>query len=193
MKKYEELRTQYPEIISMDQLYRICKISKRSADYLIKHGVIPAVDTGRKTWRYRIALDDVIAYLIKRDKIGSMIPRGAATCRHGKIGERICYASLVTGDNEHKLAEYFSYIYSEYPDVITAADVAEMTGLSTKRVFQFIRDGELESLEKRPRYLISKVHLLKFVTTPHFIDCKSNSEHFIKILGGFKLWETAKS
>lgn len=193
MEKYEKLRTQYPKTISMDQLYRICKISKRSANYLIKHGIIPAVDTGRKTWRYRIALDDVITYLIKRDKVGSMIPRGATTSRHGKKGKRCCFAKIITGDNERELMEYFSYIYSEYPDVVTAVDVSDMTGLSTKRIFQFIRDGELESLQKRPRYLIAKVDLLKFVTTPHFIDCKSNSEHFTKILGGFTLWKTAKS
>lgn len=192
MKKYEKLRTLYPKTISMDQLYRICKISKRSADYLIKHGIIPAVDTGRKTWRYRIALDDVITYLIKRDKVGSMIPRGAATSRHGKTGQRYCFAKIITGDNERELMEYFSYIYSEYPDVITVVDVAEMTGLSTKRIFQFLNDGELGSLAKRPRYLIAKAHLLDFVTTPHFIDCKSNSERFIKIIGGYELWRTAK-
>jgi len=193
MKKYDELRKQYPQFISMDQLYRICSISKRSASYLIKHGVIPAVDTGRMTWRYRIALDDVIAYLRKREKNGSMIPRGAVSSRHGKTGKRVSFASLITGDNEHELSEYFSFIFSDYPDVMTATEIAEMTGLHRETILQYLKDGKIKSLEKYPRYIVSKVHLLEYVITPHFIDCKSNSEHFIKILGGFKLWKTAKS
>lgn len=32
---YYHLREQYPEIISMDQLYRICHISKRKAKWLL--------------------------------------------------------------------------------------------------------------------------------------------------------------
>ena len=56
------MRTQYTDPISLDQLRVICKIAKRSARYLVENGIIPAVDTGRKTWRHQIAIDDVIAY-----------------------------------------------------------------------------------------------------------------------------------
>jgi len=72
--KYESLREQYPPHISLDQLHRICGIAKRSAKYLVEHGIIPAQDTGRQTWRYKIALDDVIIYLRRREQVGSMIP-----------------------------------------------------------------------------------------------------------------------
>ncbi len=192
MKKYEELRNLYPEFISMDQLYRICRIAKRSAAYLIRHGVIPAVDTGRKTWRYRIALDNVIAYLNKRDKVGSMIPYGAVTSKHGKTGERVSFSSLITGNNEQQLAEYFAFIYSEYPDVLIVDDVVEMTGLSSRTILKFIHNGELKVIDSCPRFIISKIHLLELVKTVRFVDCKSNSEMFKKLLGGFKLWEAAK-
>ena len=192
MKKYDILRELYPDTISLDQVYRICNMAKRSVLYLVKHGVIPVVDTGKKTWKYRVALDDVIAYLEKRDKIGSMIPRGAASSRQGKRCNRACYAALITGENEHELVEYFTHIYSEYPDVVTVYDIAEMTGLSKKTIYDFIGAGTLLSFEKYPRHLFTKKSVLEFVITPHFIDCKSNSEHFIKILGGFKLWKTAK-
>jgi len=48
-KNYDMLREQYPERISLDQLYRICRISKNSARYLVEHGIIPATDTGKIT------------------------------------------------------------------------------------------------------------------------------------------------
>jgi len=97
MKKYEELKTQYPEYISLDQFYRICKIAKRSAIYLIQHGIVPSITTDKKTWRYKIKIDDVITYLQRRDEVGSMIPRGAATSRKKKFAEIKLFSTNKTG------------------------------------------------------------------------------------------------
>ena len=49
---YEYLREQYPEIISKDQLYRICHISKRKARWLLENGIIPCEDSGKQTRRF---------------------------------------------------------------------------------------------------------------------------------------------
>ena len=76
-EKYEKIRKLYPEYISKDQLYVICKIAKRSAKYLLDNGIIPCIDSGKKTHRYRIALEDVITYLKQRDENGkTLIPCG---------------------------------------------------------------------------------------------------------------------
>jgi hypothetical protein len=48
-KKYDCLREQYPEYVSLDQLYRICGIAKRSALYLIQNDIIPSIDTEKRT------------------------------------------------------------------------------------------------------------------------------------------------
>ena len=131
--KYESLKEQYPEYISLDQLHRICKIAKRSAKYLVEHGIVPAQDTGKKTWRYRIAIDDVITYLRRREQVGSMIPYCASASRDSKIkrkaNTRRCFAQLVVPGLEHEIVEYFTFIYAEYSDVLTTLDIVEMTGL----------------------------------------------------------------
>ena len=64
---YGHLREQYPAVISKDQLYRICHISKRKALWLLEHGVIPCEDSGKQTRRFRIQLEDVIDFLERRD------------------------------------------------------------------------------------------------------------------------------
>ena len=61
---YTYLYEEYPEVISADQLYRICHISKRKAKWLLEHGYIPCEDSGKKTRRYKIRLNDVIDYLL---------------------------------------------------------------------------------------------------------------------------------
>lgn len=55
-----------PDIITKDQLYRICHISKSTALYLLQSGKIPCEYTGRKTRCYKIKKADVIAYLENR-------------------------------------------------------------------------------------------------------------------------------
>ena len=65
--EYSFLCDQYPEAITMDQLYRICHISKRKARWLLENGIILCKDSGKKTRRFKIKLDDVIEFLELRD------------------------------------------------------------------------------------------------------------------------------
>ena len=57
-----------PDIITKDQLYRICHISKSTARYLLQSGKIPCYYTGKQTRCYQIKKEDVIAYLEDRTK-----------------------------------------------------------------------------------------------------------------------------
>lgn len=68
---YCHLRKEFPETISMDQLYRICHISKRKAHWLLEHGIIPCRDSGKHTRRFSIALEEVIRFLELRDAGGA--------------------------------------------------------------------------------------------------------------------------
>jgi len=192
--KYESLREQYPEYVSLDQLRVICGIAKRSAKYLLDNGIIPFHDTSRQTWRYKIAIDDVIFYLRRREQVGSMIPCGAVTSRsHRSLSTRKCFAQLVTEGQESEIMEYFTYLYTEYDDLLTVPDISEMTGLEKSTVLKLLKKGVIKSIMTCPKYLVPKPYLLEFVVTPRFIEYKTNSEHFKKILGGFEIWKTAKS
>ena len=197
MEKYTALKSKYPAYICLDEFSRVCRIAKRSARYLIENGIVPAIDTGKKTWRYQIAIDDVIAYLTKREQFGSMIPPGAVTSRYrereAKMNNRKSFSELVTKGQEQELAKYFSFIYKSYDEVLTTADIVEMTGLDKSTVQKLLRGGHIKWLERRPTYIVPKQYFLDFVVTRRFLEAKSNSETFKKILGGFEIWKTVKS
>ena len=193
-KEYEKLRQDYPDYISLDQLYRICKIAKRSALYLIQHGIIPMRDNGNKTWRYKIAIGDVIEYLYRRDKVGSMIPPGAVSSHSkNKISNRKSFAQIIVPGQEWEIAEYFTHIFTDYDDILTADDIVDMTGLNRSTIINLLKSGQIKSLAARPKYLIPKQYLLEFVVTRKFLEARTKSEYFIKVLGGFEIWKTAKS
>lgn len=190
MKKYEKLKEQYPEYISLDQLYQICRIAKRSARYLVEHGIIPAVDTGRKTWRYKIAINDVITYLRRREQWGSMSPPGSVSSRSPKLQSCRSFREIIKTRSENKFGSYFDYIYiyAERDDILTVPDIVEMTGLSKKIFLLLLKDGEIKSLTASPKYIIPKIYLRKFVITRRYLDVKSNSESFINIVKNHIKW-----
>jgi len=198
MQDYAELKNKYPDFLFLDDLSRICRIAKRSARYLVEHGIIPAIDTGRKTWRYQIKIDDVITYLKLRDKVGSMIPPGAVSSRQNnrvspQYGNRKCFADLITKGKEKEVAAYFKHIYADFSDVLTTNDIADMTGLNRGTILKLAQSGHIKALETSPKYMIPKKYLLEFVVTRRFLEAKTHSELFKKILGGFEIWITAKS
>ena len=67
-EKYcREVLTEYPEYITKEQMYRICHISKKTCLFLLESGLVPSVDSGKKTRRFKIKTADVIQYLRERD------------------------------------------------------------------------------------------------------------------------------
>jgi len=196
MENYAELKEQYPDFLSLDELSRICKIAKRSARYLVSNGIIPAIDTGKPTWRYQICIDDVITYLQSREKYGSMIPPGAVTSRQKSRKtntNRKSYAEMVTAGHEYEVAEYFNYIYADCDDLLTVENIAGMIGLNKYTIQKMLKKGTIKPIMSRPRYLVPKQHLLEFVVTRHFLEVQTNSADFLKILGGYEIWINAKS
>lgn len=192
--KYEYLREQYPEYVSENQLYKICHIAKRSAKYLLDNGIIPCENNGKKTRKYRIALNDIIAYLEKRDKtLNSMIPRGCVNSRcKAPRSPRVSLSAILSSESESVIRSYFEYIYADYPDVLETCDVSEMTGLNHNTVLKLLKNKEIQSLTVGTKYKIPKQFVLAFVVSPRFINMKSNSADFNKIIGGFEIWKSAK-
>ena len=187
--KYENLKQQYPKYISLDQFYRICRIAKRSARYLVEHGIVPAIDTGRKIWRYQIHIDDTIEYLQRREQWGSLIPSGSVSSRAGgKTVSQFLLSALMNHEAENKTNDFFKQLYANYNDVLTVPEIVEMTGLSKKSVMLLLKNGEIKSITNHPQYIVPKIYLLEFVVSVRFIKMRSNSQVFRQIQEEFEVW-----
>ena len=188
--KYMDLRKRYPPYVSKDQLYIICNIAKKSAKYLLDNGIIPCIDNEKKTHRYSIALDDIITYLEEREKTGfSQIPRGAVSSRRKSRILRCSYSQEILLGKENEVRRYFEFIFNDYPDVLTSHDLSEMVGLSRHTVLKLLAKGEIKSFPIDLQHRIYKKDMLEFVTSQRFLHMKSNSEDYLRILGGFKIWK----
>ena len=72
-RDYSALLMEYPEVISKEQVYRICHISKRKATWLLENGIIPCKDSGKKTRRFQVRTIDVINYLLTKELYNNWI------------------------------------------------------------------------------------------------------------------------
>ncbi len=102
------------------------------------------------------------------------------------------FAWVVTEGQEKQVAEYFNYIYADCDDILDANAIADMTGLNVSTVIKLLQTGEIKSLTSKPKYLVPKQYLMDFVVTRRFLDARTTSELFRKIIGGFELWQNAK-
>jgi excisionase family DNA binding protein len=186
MKNYESLKLRYENYISLEEFCKIIKAAKRTGRYLIVNGIVPAIDTGKNTWRYRIHIEDAIAYLRQRDQYGSMIPMGELTSRKNKVIKRRSYSQTVKPGCENEVADYFSEICSNKPDVLAVADIAEMTGLCRESVMRMLRAGQIRHLMTGRACRIPKAYFLEFVGSWRFIGLWSNAEGFALVLEGYE-------
>ena len=191
-QRLETLKLFFPEYVSRQRMAEILQISIKSAKYLIKKGIIPAIDTGKTTHRYEIKIDDIIAYLHRSKQWGRMIAPGAVSSRRKRAKEkRVCFADLVKMGKQHGLREYFVQLLIEYPDVLLMKDVVDITGLCSQTVRGLINNGSLKTLTKEDgcQYLFPKIYLVEFLITPRFIDSKSSSDRFKQVIDGISEWK----
>lgn len=137
---YTYLYEEYPEVISADQLYRICHISKRKAKWLLEHGYIPCEDSGKKTRRYKIRLNDVIDYLRTLEAAPDLVatPVGAFNVKRKQLNPvaQIC---------QKEFQRFLYNIWRDEADILRISDVQVLLGYSAGTIRQWILRKELRS------------------------------------------------
>ena len=152
---YSYLRNEYPETVSMDQLYRICHISKRKAKWLLENGIIPCQDSGRQTRRFQIRLEDIITFLERRDAglLREDIPEGIFSS-----GRRTLEQPRQILDSG-ALCAFLLDRWVDAPDMLTVAQTAFLCGYGPSTINRWARDGIVEAVRYYGNNLISKESL----------------------------------
>ena len=168
---YANLKKEYPSIISSDQLYRICHISKRKAKWLLENGIIPCVDTGKKTRRFKIRIEDVIVYLKTRKANPAAVepPRGIFTSTPRKVYDAGCSAEDMT--------TCLSEQWKNEPDALSFERAVYLTGYSPCTISRWIKTGRLTAIWYYSHYLIPKSSLIERLSekgegNPRFLSAK---------------------
>ena len=159
----ETIKASYPKIISKDQLYRICHISKKTALYLLESGAIPSVNSGKKTRKYKIRLDDVITFLQEREinplafKPPENYYRGTNVV--GSLRRRI----FIPQELMPEAQTFFENQFRKYKEVLTTAEVNKATGYSQKTIIDWYEKKEIKCFLIKNKLYFPKEYLIDFL------------------------------
>lgn len=155
---YTYLLVEFPDTISSDQLYRICRISKRKAKWLLDNHIIPCQDSGKRTRRYRIKTIDVIGYLttLERNPQEVAAPVGLFNSKVKKTNP------IATIDR----AAFQRFLYATWidaPDAMTSKEIQALTGYSAGTVGQWMCREKLKSTKLPTMRLVAKQWLIEYI------------------------------
>ena len=190
IKDYDEIRRQYPETISKDQFYRIAHISKATALYLLQSGLVPCRDSGKKTRRYTIRIDDVIVYMIDRETHPEVYQatRFWYKERSVKSVSSVDFQNvpLKLSQKESKaFREYIEKRLEDYDDLMKVAEVVEVIGYSDTSVHRWCKDKKIKAFFVSNKFLIPKMSLVEFLLSQHSFDIKRKTWKHIQLIKNF--------
>ena len=140
------------KILSAEQTRKLLHISKRKCAYLLEHRIIPCEITDRKTHRYLVREEDVLAYAERADEI--ILP---------PVFSSASVKSQRKDPDPQIRKSDFLLIWAKEPDALTPADVKRLTGYTGSTVRQWIRKGKLRSVTVQGRSLVPKEWLAEFM------------------------------
>ena len=178
----EYLKTTYPDVITKDQFYRICHISKKTASYILDNGLVPCTNSGKQTRKYKIRLDDVIDFLKQRE---TNPPLYKAPNNYYK-GNNIGFAYAL---NTNRLMRYRKMLRTfleqhlkNYEDVLSPKDIGQIMGYSYKSVTRWCINKELKAFFILNKFKIPKEYLIDFMVSDRCILIAKKSDRHIELM-----------
>ena len=175
------LKSTYPDVITKDQFYRICHISKKTASYLLDNGLVPCTNSGKQTRKYKIRLDDVIAFLDARENNPYAFKAPDNYYGHGAHNPHALNIERLM-KNRKMLRAFLNNRIAKYDDVILPSAVAEITGYTLKTVSAWCEKGKLKSFNIFNRVKIPKEYLVDFLVSDEAILIAKKSTKHIDLL-----------
>ncbi len=175
------LKSTYPDVITKEQFYQICHISKKTASYLLDNGLVPCINSGKQTRKFKIRLDDVIAFLDAREnnpfafKASSNYYAGGAHNPYAINIERLMNERTI-------LRTFLMDKISDYDDVIPPSAVVEITGYTLKTVSSWCEKGKLKSFNIFNRIKIPKEYLVDFLVSDEGLLIAKKSKKHLTLL-----------
>ena len=160
---YSYLLDEYPQEISLDQLYKICHFSKRKCRWLLEQGYIPCTDTGKKTRRFKIKMKDVVEFLTRLDSIPTkdIFPRRIFSSQYYLQYQPPACKLLPAS----KIRKHLRTQWLNVPDALEIQDIIELTGYSYQAICQWLVDGSLKYVTAQCGRVVAKRWLIEWLAT----------------------------
>ena len=162
------------------QLRQYIHISTRKLKALMDNNVIPHIDTGLKTHKYLIRVEDAEYYAKHRDlqKDYELTPKQVPG-RH-KPSLRI---------EPDRFYAYLQHKWRNKPDALTSREITEMIGVSNQHIGRLIQKNVLYGVKIHDRRYSSKDSVLKYASSEQAIRSLYNETYTALIKQCIREWK----
>ena len=184
----EEIRSNYPEILSLENIRCILRISKRKASWMLQNGIIKCENNGKKTRQYKVTLDDLFEYLDKVEQADPSVkmPVGRFTSRKPK-SETASETSILPVLYNRPPEDFRLWLEDEWyaePDLLYSNDVSRITGYAKTSVNRWMEKKTLRTVKAQSGVFTTKAWLIDFYYE-HAYSIVMKSDAHIEIMKRF--------
>lgn len=167
------LRTAYPDILTLSDITKILKISKRKAAWMLQNGYIKNINSGKKTRQYQVRINDLFEYMdkVERNESSIQIPLGLFNANvMGQKDRTSAKHSETLPCVQKNLKEDFKVWldneWADVPEMLTVTDISKISGYAVTTVERWATAQKLKTVRLEGGALIStKVWLIDFYYT----------------------------
>ena len=171
-----------PEVMSKEQFYQICHISKTTAGMLLKSGKVPS-EYCSKPRCYKIKKQDVMKYLENR----VVFPNAYSAPKGWYSGtyENSLPKDLPESDLK-RMRNFYENLLMDCPDILTTMDVVKLTGYGKSTVNDWCNHDILMHFRKSYYNHIPKRFLIDFFCSLYFRSITRKTKWHLKTLSHFE-------
>ena len=170
------------EYMSGDELYRYLHISKRKMRYLLQSGYIPVIDTGKKTHRYMVKVEDATAFRQQMEQTSDCLFE-----LKGRFNSRKPIPPLLepTPENCKAFAEYLTELWADLPDALPTRIAASLVGYSFQRVQECVREGLIVGVAIGNVRYCAKESFIEYVASIERVAVPRRTEKYYTLIKDF--------
>ena len=149
-----------PQVLSGEQVRCALHISKRKCAWMLNNGFIKCQNTGKRTRKYTVLKDDLIAYIEDSEKHPEKYVTPEAEFSSAKYGNNNKPRPRKSGFPSSLPVGFREWLEQEFetvPDALTIPQVIVTTGYTDNSVDRWIRQGHLKYVNTQTTKIISKI------------------------------------
>ena len=181
----EEIRSNYPETLSLENIRCILRISKRKAAWMLQHGIIKCEISEKKTKQYRVRKRDLFEYLDKLEQGDPSVltPIGRFNTKEPKkprVPQEVL-PSIMFAKPPDDFRSWLEDEWYKVSDLLLTQDIAQLTGYDKNSVQRWIAEKRLRSVRTQNQLISTKTWLIDFYCEDAYKIVRKSDAH-IKLM-----------
>ncbi len=185
----EEVRWNYPDMLSLEDVRCILHISKRKAAWMLQNGIIKCEIGQKKTKQYNVRLEDLFVYLdkVERDDSTVQIPIGIFNAKKPSGKEKKSRLRSIPTCSKKPIKAFKEWLtdkWSNESEMLRTSDISCLTGYTQQTVQRWMEQGKLQSVKAKNKLVVAKEWLIDFYCNEAYKIVRKSDKH-IELMNRF--------